>query len=132
MMLDEIIKDLIKDKTDQIIWLLLIVIMIVAGYFEYGPKGVLTPFILVGGFIGTMTGISEIYFLIVNKQRISKASYVFLPLTVILYIYWFVTEQYMAIAIFFIPSIVVVAIVFLVTYFKLRNKTHNKVIKKDV
>jgi len=116
MILDEIINDLKKDKTEQYIWLFLIVGMIVAGYFEYGLKGVLTPFMMVVGLLGTMAGISEIYFLIAKKQKISKASYILLPLTISLYIYLFGAEKYLAAALFLTISLVMIVIVFIWVY----------------
>ena len=116
MILDEIINDLKKDKTEQYIGLFLFVGMIVAGYFEYGLKGVLTPFMMVVGLLGTMTGIQEIFFLIVKKERISNATYILLPLTIGLYIYWFVTGQNMAIALFLTISLVIIVIMIVKVY----------------
>ena len=105
MIIDEILRDITKNKTDRLIWLILFTILIISGYYKYGLKGITTPLILVIGFLGTLGGIAELYFLITEKQKISKTSYILFPLTIVLYVYLFVTEHYMAVAIFALPSL---------------------------
>ena len=105
MIIDEILKDITKNKTEKLIWLFLFTILIISGYYKYGLKGITTPFIMLIGFLGTLGGISEIYFLITKREKISKTSYILFPLTIILYVYLFVTEHYMAVAIFALPSL---------------------------
>lgn len=124
MIIDDLYKDFLKDKTNLLIIVVLLIIIIIGGY---NKAGLIPTLALISSFVclfGTIACISELVIYILKKDKLSRKFLIVAIAYIVSIIYLLYFQYYLNLTMMFVSGLFIILFMFGIKIFMNRIRGH--------